>query len=472
MVKRHYTGNQLFWFVLLLLLLYSVCFILFQYKRERYFKIEVLSLKLQDYNNQISEAIALEGNNKEYVINKYIRLHPIKYLRITVIDTNGKVCYDNIRKDYANIKNHSNRKEFRLAKQNGYGTDIYRPSKTTGTKYFYSANYYPKQGIVIRSALPYNSSLGRQLSTDQHYIWFVLAITFILTIVLYRFTHRLGKNITALRNFAMRAESSEDIDPNELTNFPNDELGEISEHIVTLFTKLAKTRKEQSILKRQLTQNIAHELKTPIASIHGYIETILTNESINEEQKKLFLNRSFAQCKRLTSLVDDISVLNRIDDAPDLYNFESINIKELVEKIEAEESLRLKEKSMRFYNFIPKNLVIKGNLDLVYSVFRNLTDNAIAYAGKETTVTLSYKKGVYTFSDNGVGVPEKHIARLFERFYRVDKGRSRKLGGTGLGLAIVKNAITIHGGTITVCNVYPHGLKFDFTLSANTDNSI
>lgn len=174
----------------------------------------------------------------------------------------------------------------------------------------------------------------------------------------------------------------------------------------------------------------------------------------------------------MTSLVDDISVLNRIDDAPDLYNFESINIKELVEKIEVEESLRLKEKSMRFYNFIPKDLVIKGNLDLVYSVFRNLTDNAIAYAGKETTVTLSYKKGVYTFSDNGVGVSEKHIARLFERFYRVDKGRSRKLGGTGLGLAIVKNAITIHGGTITVCNVYPHGLKFDFTLSANTDNSI
>ncbi len=467
MARRHYTGNQLFWFVLLLLMLYSTCFIIFQHNREKDFKVDVLCLKLQDYNNQIAEAMMQESSNKELTLNHYINEHTTKFLRVTIIDTTGNVLYDNIRKDYTKIKNHANRKEFYLAKRKGFGVDTYRPSQTTGLKYFYCANYYPKQAIVVRSALPYNDELARQLTTDRHYIWFALIITIILAIVLYRFTHRLGKNITALRHFAMKAESREEIDPAELSSFPNDELGEISEHIVTLFTKLEKTRKEQITIKRQLTQNIAHELKTPVASIHGYLETILTSERINDEQKNIFLNRSFEQCKRLASLVDDLSTLNRLEDAPDLHHFQTFNVTEVVKNIEQEAALRLQNNSMRFYNFLPKELIINGNQNLIYSIFRNLTDNAITYAGADTTITLSYHNGVYTFADNGIGISEEHISRLFERFYRIDKGRSRKLGGTGLGLAIVKNAISLHGGKITVCNVYPHGLKFEFTLSPN-----
>jgi len=108
---------------------------------------------------------------------------------------------------------------------------------------------------------------------------------------------------------------------------------------------------------------------------------------------------------------------------------------------------------------------------MLYSIFRNLTDNAIAYAGENTTITLSVKEEkdewLFTFSDNGIGVESKHLSRLFERFYRIDKGRSRKLGGTGLGLAIVKNAVILHGGNITANNNTDGGLTFNFSITKN-----
>ena len=125
---------------------------------------------------------------------------------------------------------------------------------------------------------------------------------------------------------------------------------------------------------------------------------------------------------------------------------------------------------MKFINKAPKNIIIHGATSIIYSIFRNLTDNAIAYAGDGTTITLeAHKSGedrwCFTFSDNGVGVDNKHLPRLFERFYRVDKGRSRKMGGTGLGLAIVKNGVLLHGGTIKAENAPTGGLKFEFSLT-------
>jgi two-component system OmpR family sensor kinase/two-component system phosphate regulon sensor histidine kinase PhoR len=112
---------------------------------------------------------------------------------------------------------------------------------------------------------------------------------------------------------------------------------------------------------------------------------------------------------------------------------------------------------------------VKGNPSLLYSIFRNLMDNAINYAGQGTAIEVSAEKQKdcwhFTFKDNGIGIPDKHLPRIFERFYRIDKGRSRDMGGTGLGLSIVKNAVVLHGGTITVSNIAPQGLRFDFTLS-------
>lgn len=307
------------------------------------------------------------------------------------------------------------------------------------------------------------------LQTDQHYMWFSLAAVLLLTILLYRFTYRLGMNINKLRTFANRADHNESLDTEDLIAFPNDELGEIAEKIIKLYKRLQHTKQEQNILKRQLTQNIAHELKTPVASIQGYLETILENTNINEEMREQFLQRCFAQAQRLTSLLRDISTLNRLDDASDmLTDFTSVDISHTVANIQKETALQMEGCNMKFINNLPDGIVIRGNQSLLYSVFRNLTDNAISYAGEGATISLSAEevedKWIFTFSDNGVGVPPEHLARLFERFYRVDKGRSRKMGGTGLGLAIVKNAVLLHGGTISVRNAEGGGLVFKFSL--------
>ena len=290
----------------------------------------------------------------------------------------------------------------------------------------------------------------------------------VLTIVLWRFTSRLSRNINNLRAFATKADHNESLDTEDLVAFPAAELGEIAERIIKIYKRLESTRKEQDVLKRQLTQNIAHELKTPVASIQGYLETILGNPGMSDETRQLFMQRCFAQSQRLTALLHDISTLNRMDDAPEMNDFSDVDITQTMTTIVAETSLQMAEKGMTMDNRLPDNVKVMGNHSLIYSIFRNLTDNAIAYAGTNTTISVSAwleeDKWHFRFSDNGVGVPREHLPRLFERFYRVDKGRSRKMGGTGLGLAIVKNAVLMHGGTISVENAPEGGLVFDFTL--------
>ena len=224
---------------------------------------------------------------------------------------------------------------------------------------------------------------------------------------------------------------------------------------------------KENEMRRQLTQNIAHELKTPVASILGYTDTILDNPDMTEQTKQQFIVRTNAQAKRLTALLQDISTLNRMDYAPEMLTMERVNVSELVADIVQETALAVGARQMQIRNYLPEDICIHGNWSLVYSIFRNLMDNAINYAGEGTVVDISARQHAdgwdFCFSDNGAGVPAEHLPRLFERFYRVDKGRSRRMGGTGLGLAIVKNAVLLHGGEISVQNS-ESGLRFEFTL--------
>ena len=469
-------GTKLYMSVLSVFLVFAVAFIVFQQTREKQFKVDTLNLKLQDYNSHMEEYLRLFPDRSEQALDRYVQSHYIPHLRVTLINLSGKVMYDSELKDYSHVTNHASRPEIVSALRNGAGSTVERNSKTLKGDFFYSATCFPKDSLIIRSALPYTSDLSKSLKADQHYIWFAVATMLLLTIILYRFTRRLGDNIQRLRTFASRADHGESLDTEDLVGFPSDELGEIAERIIKIYKRLQTTRQEQDILKRQLTQNIAHELKTPVASIQGYLETILDNPNINDSMREQFLKRCYAQSQRLTSLLQDISTLNRMDDAPDMIGTEDVNISEIVANIQKETALQLQQKQMSFVNKLPNDVMVKGSPSLIYSVFRNLTDNAIAYAGMGTTITLTAQpienideemkspKWQFTFSDNGVGVPVEHLPRLFERFYRVDKGRSRKMGGTGLGLAIVKNAVLLHGGTIRVVNNFNGGLRFDFTL--------
>ena len=484
MFKISSVGKKLYFSVLTVFLVFAVSFIVFQQNREKQFKINTLTLKLANYNELLMEDLLLSTSQgillsdsvdmvdsvrvAEAKLQEFVREHESKDLRVTLVKPDGTVLFDNMSKDFRHFANHAKREEIAEALKVGQGTSVERQSKTLKQDYFYVASYFPKAQLIVRTALPYNNDLAKSLQADQHYIWFAIAAIILLTVVLYRFAYRLGKNVAKLSIFAYKADHNESLEVEDLAKFPNDELGEIAERIIKMYKRVQTTRKEQDILKRQLTQNIAHELKTPVASIQGYLETILDNPHINEQTKEQFLQRCYAQSERLTSLLHDISTLNRLDDGSDMIDFEAVDITQLVADITKETALVRQERKMTFDNQLPERIVVKGNRSLLYSVFRNLTDNAIAYAGEGRTITLEAKeqgnKWHFIFRDNGQGVPPEHLARLFERFYRVDKGRSRKMGGTGLGLAIVKNAVLLHGGTIRVSNLPEGGLKFEFTI--------
>ena len=484
MFKISSVGKKLYFSVLTVFLVFAVSFIVFQQNREKQFKISTLTLKLANYNELLMEDLLLSNSQgillsdsvdmvdsvrvAEAKLQEFVREHESKDLRVTLVKPDGTVLFDNMSKDFRHFANHAKREEIAEALKTGQGTSVERQSKTLRQDYFYVASYFPKAQLIVRTALPYNDDLTKSLQADQHYIWFAIVAIILLTVVLYRFTYRLGKNVSKLTIFAYKADHNESLEVEDLANFPDDELGEIAERIIKMYKRVQTTRKEQDILKRQLTQNIAHELKTPVASIQGYLETILDNPHINEQTKEQFLQRCYAQSERLTSLLHDISTLNRLDDGSDMIDFEAVDITQLVADITKETALARQERKMTFDNQLPERIVVKGNRSLLYSVFRNLTDNAIAYAGEGRTITLEAReqgnKWHFIFRDNGQGVPPEHLARLFERFYRVDKGRSRKMGGTGLGLAIVKNAVLLHGGTIRVSNLPEGGLKFEFTI--------
>ena len=221
-------------------------------------------------------------------------------------------------------------------------------------------------------------------------------------------------------------------------------------------------------MRRELTQNIAHELKTPVASILGYTETILDTPDMSEEIRQQFITRTHAQANRLAALLQDVSMLNRMDYAADLLTKERVDVSQLFADIVQETAIAFEKHRMTLNNSLPQDIVILGVPSLIYSIFRNLMDNAVNYAGEGTVVQISAEptddSWVFRFSDNGVGIAPEHLPRLFERFYRIDKGRSRSLGGTGLGLAIVKNAVLLHGGAITVSPADKGGLAFEFTL--------
>ena len=583
---RHFLSfsRKLFLSVISLFLVFSACFIAYQYQREKEYKVELLDMQLQDYNDRLYQELRyLPDSLWTSMLDSYISKYVDKELRVTVADPHGNVLFDSSRNDSHGLDNHIKRPEVQKALKNGKGYDVRRISETTGKTYFYSATAY--ENCIIRSALPYDINLMNNLAADPHYIWFTVIVSLLLIFIFYKFTSKLGSAINHLREFAKRADKNEPIEMDIQAAFPHNELGEISQHIIQIYKRLRETKEalyiereklithlqtsreglgvftkdkkeilvnnlftqygnlisdtnlqtteeifsicefqkitdfinkaqkrpfyneerrmsvhinkngrifiveciifqdlsfeisinditqeeEQIRLKRQLTQNIAHELKTPVSSIQGYLETIVNNENIAPEKMQVFLERCYAQSNRLSRLLRDISVLTRMDEAANMIDMEKVDISMLVANIVNEVSLELEQKQITVVNSLRPKIQLRGNYSLLYSIFRNLYDNAIAYAGEGIHITVNcYKEDpkfyYFSFSDNGVGVSEEHVNRIFERFYRVDKGRSRKVGGTGLGLSIVKNGVNFHKGQISAKSGLGKGMTFFFTL--------
>ena len=320
--------------------------------------------------------------------------------------------------------------------------------------------------------------MTRSLQADNTYIYFAVALTLLLGIVLYLSTHRISRHIGYLREFAVKAEQGEALDHELERRLPDDELGDISHTIIMLYWKLRHSEEEKVRIKRQLTQNAAHELKTPAASIHGYLESILDNPDMPEDKKKHFLERCYAQSERMNKLLFDMSTLTKLDEMDNNiskpnYEYRHVNVLQIMQNALDDTALQLQEKGITPSLNVPQHIEVQGDASLIYSIFRNLIDNAIAYATGATCLKIACSEVEnegrhfyeFTISDNGQGIEPQHLDHIFERFYRVDKGRSRKLGGTGLGLAIVKNAVAVHGGTTTAQLTPGGGLTIRFTLA-------
>lgn len=240
------------------------------------------------------------------------------------------------------------------------------------------------------------------------------------------------------------------------------------EVVLTNVTRLEKRR----LLKQQLTSNIAHELKTPLSSIRGYLETIIENWPIPDDKLKYFIEKAFFQSERLTTLINDVSLINNIEDAGELFEMKRVDIKKITDDIYEYFSSRIEDNNITFIQEVKEGTFVNGNESLLFSVFQNLVENSLNYGGTDIQIHLKCyhqddKYYYFSYSDTGVGIPKEHLPRIFERFYRIDKGRSRSKGGSGLGLAIVKNAITLHKGRISVKNHPKGGVEFLFSLSKN-----
>ncbi|MBR5199522.1 MAG: sensor histidine kinase [Bacteroidales bacterium] len=410
------------------------CFITFQYVREKDYKSDSLNEQLQLCNVHILESMNNGSLPEECTFPEGLTYSDA---RLTIMDTAGLVLYDN-RHSADSLDNHVLRPEIQSALKAGRGYNIRRLSESDGRQYFYSATKGREH--IVRTAIPYTPSLKDTLKADQAFFWTMIGISLLVSIAGFFSTRRLGRTIERVNMYREQERAI------------NDE-------------------REKNRLKRQLTNNINHELKTPVASIQVCLETLLSGITLTEEKKQELIERCYTQNERLRRLLADVSLITRIEDGAVNIEREVVVINDLIDDIASELSLMPEQEKLDLKVDFNETVAIHGNPSLLGSIFRNLTENAISYSeGRTIYITLIENNENYckiSFEDDGIGVEDKCLPRLFERFYRVDKGRSRQNGGTGLGLSIVKHAVLYHGGTISAYIRPKGGLGFVFTLIKN-----
>lgn len=562
--------KRLFLYFAIIFAVFTIGVVTFQQSQEKKFRTEALEEKLDAYAEIINAGLLNRSSNSLQIIDTIIQLLP-QNIRLSLIDKEGNVLFDNSIKNISSLENHANRPEIIEALRVGKGSYL-RTSASNSQEYLYYAKKFGNH--FIRVALPYDIQTQRFLKTENAFLYFIIVLFIVMLLLIQAGTNRFSKSIKQLRDFVISSSNGESLE----FNFPNDELGEIGIKITESYRQLKESKKEVDserekllqhvhssdegicffscdkkvefynglfiqylniltdepgsepysifsdttflemnqfiledkaiyfetlinkqgktislrvnrfedksfeitlnditkkektrLLKQELTGNIAHELRTPVTSIRGYLETVL-EQTLDEEKKKHFITQAFDQTIVLSELIQDMSLITKIEEAPQSFKKEEINIVQVLEKLKNDLSSSLEEKRIDMQWNISKDSSIQGNKNLIYSIFRNLTDNALHHAGEGIKIYINeYKEDnefyYFSFYDTGVGIlEENHLDRLFERFYRINEGRTRDTGGSGLGLSIVKNAIAFHKGTITVKNRKEGGLEFLFQL--------
>lgn len=337
-----------------------------------------------------------------------------------------------------------------------------------GEKSMISSKSSPDGRIYSFAALPYEGEVLVFLSIDPM-VWIIILILALCSSVLAFFGVRaVCRNVYALRDFAKAVSTDQLPDDIDSWQFSKDELGEVSKNLLTVYMDKINAEQEKMSHERQIAMSISHELKTPVGIIKGYLDTILESVDMPEELKDKFILRAKENTDRLSALINDVSAVMRLQEKDKPIPVETVDfnsqIEQLAEDIRQSDTLG----NMKFEFSLPDNCRILGHESLITNALLNLIHNSAKYSGgtKMSLRWVGCENGhhIFTFSDDGTGVQKEHLPHLFDLFYRVNSGRSRKNGGTGLGLPLVRRIINAMNGKITVDNGPDGGLMFTFTL--------
>ena len=392
-------------------------------------------------------------------------------LRITVIDEHGRVLGDS-EKEPSQMEDHSDRPEIIKAMDDAFGQST-RPSDTLGYNMKYVAVRVEDGGEtlgVVRFSLPL-SEVQLEIQVIYRAVLFgaIVAIVIALTIAYF-----VSRSITSpIRKMQETAQQIAKGDFSTKVRIRGkDELSELAKSLNTMADELQQKMenlKQMDKMKSDFVANVSHELKTPLTLIKGYIETLEDKAIDDKDKARRFISIIKEHAARLENIVDDLLSLSELELSRHSIQKTDCNLKSLIDEVVLGFGHALAEKR-QVLNVNPQSsdLRIKADRDKIEQVFVNLIDNAIKYTQEAGTIEISIRDQqntvTVTVHDNGIGIPKEHLDRVFERFYRVDKARSRELGGTGLGLGIAKHVVLAHNGQIRIESQANKGTTLSVTL--------
>lgn len=377
--------------------------------------------------------------------------------RVTIIAPNGIVIYDSNVEDSTTMENHLKRPEIQDAFQKGEGHDS-RLSRTLDKSMFYYA-ILMEDGDIIRVAKE-SSSIWGMLFRALPICVFICAMICITCVCLSKvLTDKLVKPIDHIAGDLQRLNTS-DVYP-ELVPF------------ITTIRQQHENIMKSALMRQQFTANVSHELKTPLTAISGYAE-LIENGMIPPDATASYAERIHKNANRLLSLINDIIKLSELDDQENELTPEYFDLNELVQK--CMESLQVAAQKRNVYmHFVgSSNCILYADMFMIEEVIYNLCDNAIRYnnQGGQVWAEVSIRSGnrpMLTVRDTGIGIPSESLEHIFERFYRVDKSRSKSTGGTGLGLAIVKHIVSRHNAELEISSEPGIGTKISIIFPVQSE---
>ena len=391
--------------------------------------------------------------------------------RYTLIDRDGTVIADS-EKDPATMDNYATRPEIIMAQASGMGV-VKRFSDSVKEPMMYLALPVKFRSLdfgFVRAALPL-TEIGDQLLRLRLVIFLSALLTMFLSLVigyvLVRRTLRPLNKITGVAHSIAQGNFDQQL---EVTS--DDELGTLATAFNMMLSRLKDDMgelKKMERIRRDFVANVSHELKTPITAIKGLVETLIDDKQMQPDTHERFLVKIQNQSNRLATLVSDLLTISRLESQTGDLDFKEINLNTILAASAEALKTTCELKGIHIHVKLPAlALMIMGDAEALRQAIDNLLDNAIKYtpAGGEVILKLeaSDEKIKISVTDTGSGIAEKHLPRLFERFYRVDKARSRELGGTGLGLAIVKHVVLAHKGEVFVSSTVGKGSVFHIHL--------